>query len=112
MAMINMLRSVKDMKDSGCMPCCGENEEAKPEYPYGLRLCLGKPELEKLGLTEPPAVGTEMTVRVKVKVVSASKSADEDGENADSTLQVTDMDFEQPKKPAGDVMFGGMKAKA
>lgn len=103
MKMVNMERSAAEMK--ACGMCCAEGEDPKPEYPYGLRISLGKPELDKLGVSELPAIGTEMMLQVKVRVVSASASANERGEEMDAGLQITDMAMDAPKKPAAEIMY-------
>jgi hypothetical protein len=93
MPLINMIRSAEEVKDDNCGMCCTSDEEApKPEYPYGLRLCLGSPELEKLSMGLV-AVGTEMTVTAKVKVVEARQEANEQSERRNMDLQITDMEI-------------------
>lgn len=42
------------------------------EYPYGLRICLDRPSLTKLGITEMPAVGAKVKVSALASVVSVS----------------------------------------
>ncbi|SDH23165.1 capsid staple protein [Propionivibrio dicarboxylicus] len=95
MPMTNMIRTVDEMKADGmCSPCCSDGAEGpKPEYPWGLRLSLGKPEMDKLGV-DLAAVGTEMTVVAKVKVVEARQNADEQGERKSMELQIADMDLQ------------------
>lgn len=69
-------------------------EAMVPDFPWGLCLHLDKDELEKLGITELPKVGTKITLAAKVTVtrVSQSASTDRGGEDQKSIdLQITDM---------------------
>ena len=43
------------------------------EYPYGLRICLDRPSLTKLGITEMPAVGAKVKVSALASVVGVSQ---------------------------------------
>lgn len=64
----------------------------KPKYPYGTCLYLDKITLEKLGMTELPTVGNEMTITGKVIVVGTSERQNLEGEKYQSVdLQITDM---------------------
>jgi hypothetical protein len=66
-----------------------------PEYPYGLELRLDEEALAKLGLTQPPAVGTTMQITAQVTVTSASQYQTQDGgAEASSCWQITDMAIE------------------
>lgn len=76
----------------------GEVEMDEPQYPYGLCIRLGKEELEKLGITALPAVGSEMMVNAKAFVKSTS-AYETQGEGTDMSieLQITDMTLEGAK---------------
>jgi hypothetical protein len=50
-----------------------------PKYPYGLRLCLNKETLEKLGIGEMP-VGTRVMVMGEGSVVSVNSHQEMDGD--------------------------------
>lgn len=66
------------------------------EYPWGLSLCLNEDSLEKLGVTDLPKPGTEVTIMAKARVTGVRMSADE-GDNIDRQgvdLQITDMSFD------------------
>jgi hypothetical protein len=73
-----------------------EIEEAKEmvlppggdEYPYGLRLCLCEEEMEKLGIDNLPAIGKEVTVTAKAKVVRVSSNATEGQEEEHMSLEL------------------------
>jgi len=78
-------------------------------FPFGVRLHLETSEIEKLGVSGAQ-VGQEFAILARAKVVSVSKSADEDGENESQTLQITDMAMHPaPTSPdtQADIMFGG-----
>lgn len=88
MAMINM----KSKPEREEMP--GEIEGDEPRYPYGLCLSLGKDELEKLGITALPKVGSEMMVTAKAYVKSTSAYETQgEGEKMSIELQITDMEL-------------------
>jgi len=63
-----------------------------PKYPWGLCINLDDDQLEKLGLTALPAVGTEIHIVAKGTVESVS-SQDRQGGDAESNMsvQITDM---------------------
>lgn len=71
-----------------------ESEPEPPEYPYGLRLILGKEELEKLGLKDCK-VGAEYSFRavavVKEKMERESDEGEMDHKSVD--MQITDMEI-------------------
>lgn len=51
------------------------------DYPFGLRLTLNGPELEKLGLDELPEAGTEVTLGARAIVTrAATEDPDADGD--------------------------------
>lgn len=52
--------------------------EKKPDYPYGLRICLTEKELAKLGLTHDCEVGDEIELGIRACVTSMT-CADSDG---------------------------------
>lgn len=86
MAMINMQKAAEREE----MP--GEIEADEPRYPYGLCITLGKDELEKLGITALPKVGTEMMIHAMVYVKSTSAYQTQgEGEQMSMDLQITDM---------------------
>lgn len=63
-----------------------------PDYPWGLNLNLGKEELDKLGLTELPAVGDEFHIYAVCCVTRVSQSASKGGdEHKGVELQITHM---------------------
>jgi hypothetical protein len=67
----------------------GEIEYEEPMYPYGLCLHLSQDEMEKLGITTLPSVGTEMTITAKVFVKGTSAYETQGGKD----MQITDMEI-------------------
>lgn len=51
-----------------------------PDYPYGLRLCLGEREIKKLKLDGVPDVGDLMDMRCFGTITSVSQEPGPDGE--------------------------------
>lgn len=63
-----------------------------PDYPWGLCLNLGAEELDKLGISDLPAVGDEFHIYAVAKVTSVHQSQSSDGDDCRGvTLQITDM---------------------
>lgn len=87
----------------------------KDEYPYGLRITLGKDQLKKLGLSKLPAVGDEFIADAKLVVKSVSAGAAESGEYASCDLQITDLGLEEDEaaktNDTAKKMFTKMGAK-
>lgn len=85
-------------------------EYKEPEYPYGLCIRLGKEELKKLGITQPPAVGSKMTVTAAVFVKSTS-AYEYEGQDKEMSveLQITDMEIGESKDKAdtATLLYGG-----
>jgi hypothetical protein len=70
-------------------------ESEEPMYSYGLCINLNKDELEKLGITALPKVGSEMMVHAKVYVKSTSAYETQgEGKDMNVSLQITDMAIE------------------
>lgn len=63
----------------------------KPEYPYGMRICLCGPELEKLDIDEMPEVGDYIDLRAFATVTSVS---DNGGGNRRVELQIEKLALE------------------
>jgi hypothetical protein len=95
MAMINM----KSKPETEEMP--GQIEGDEPQYPYGLCLHLEKDQLEALGITALPTVGSKMTINASVYVKSVSAYNTQSGEQDMSmSLQITDMEITPAKGEA------------
>lgn len=102
--MISMKRKSENMES---MPVEGSSKE---EYFYGLCIRLGKEELKKLGITQPPAVGSKMTITAAVFVKSASTSEYVgDDKEMSVELQITDMEIGESKDKAdtATLLYGG-----
>lgn len=63
----------------------------KPKYPYGLKLCLEKEELDKLGISEMPEIGANMKMMAVVQVCSLEAKDYEGEEYRSMGLQVKEM---------------------
>ena len=57
---------------------------SRPEYPYGLKLCLTHTELKKLGLEPDCDIGDLLDLRAMAEVTCISK----DGDNCRIELQI------------------------
>jgi hypothetical protein len=77
-------------------------EPELPKYAYGLRLELDDDALEKLGITELPAVGETLMITAKVEVIGTSTNERQGGdEESCVSLQITHLaigDENEPKK--------------
>lgn len=83
-------------------------EADAPEYPYGLSIDLDDGSLEKLGITDLPKVGDEMTITAKV-VVTSTSSYDTQGGDPEKRvcLQITDMEASSaPRVDTASVLYG------
>lgn len=81
---------------------------SEPKYPYCLRLYLSQQELDMLGMTELPPVGSVMEMEAKVMIVGQRL---DDGAKT-MELQITDMELsyememEDEKSSPEDVLYG------
>ncbi len=94
--MISMMRTAEDQRGD---KMAGPGIEATaPDYPYGLCIHMDKDELDKLGITDLPKIGTVMTLECMVKVTRISQSASEAADGADEytsvDFQITDIGIE------------------
>lgn len=64
----------------------------KPDYPYGLRICLTCDELKKLGLEADCEIGEELEFRARATVTSVTKTDSSDGPQARVELQICCME--------------------
>lgn len=95
--MVNMQMSAEEAKEYAS---CSPSTDNAPKYPYGLCLDLCDDSLEKLGITDLPAVGTEMTLVAKVIVTRTGAYQTQGGEGESSMgLQITDMELARPSTP-------------
>lgn len=68
---------------------------SKPDFPYGLRICLTEKELKKLDLEPPTAIGDVIDIRAFAVVTSISSNKNEDGSECQRVeLQIEKMAVE------------------
>lgn len=90
MTMVNMKRKKQpneDMIDAGDLP----------PYPYGLQLRLNEEDMKKLDL-KLMETGTEITITAKTIITSVSQYDyidEKETNNANMTLQITDMEIDK-----------------
>lgn len=87
---------------------CVSPPDNRDGYPYGTRITLDSDTLDKLGIKTLPAVGNELMIEAKVRVISVSES-----DNSKSVeLQITDMDLENDgdEVDEGELTRGESKA--
>ncbi len=80
-----------------------------PAYSWGTSLCLNTELLERLGISTPPAVGTEFTLMARCVVTGTSQRQQQDGDTDKSLdLQLTEMELAPagPKKSDAEVLYG------
>lgn len=69
-------------------------------YAYGTRMDLGEEEHAKLGIKGSHAVGTELAIHARAKVISSSVSEDDgSGPRRSMALQITHMGLNAPEGP-------------
>lgn len=101
--MINMKMTKEETKEYTDDPSPAD----APEYPYGLSIDLDDGSMEKLGITELPKVGDEMTITAKV-VVTSTSSYDTQGGDPEKRvcLQITDMEMSATRADTASVLYG------
>jgi len=81
-----------------------------PEFPFGLSVRLQEEEIQKLGMTDLPEVGSEWALLAVVKVESVRSSEQADGKKSRSIeYQITRMGFEKKTNidQAANKLYGG-----
>lgn len=66
----------------------------KPQYPFGLRICLTEQELSKLGIDEDPDVGDYIDIRAFASVTSVSRTDGPNGPCRRIELQIEKLALE------------------
>lgn len=74
----------------------------RPDYPYGLRICLTHAELEKLGLDSGCAIGDMIDIRAFAKVTSVSATDGPGGPDRRIELQIVMMSVESEETDEDD----------
>ena len=109
MAMVNLALTAQEAKDTYGSP--SPAVEDAPKYPYGLCIYLNEATLEKLGLSEMPAVGSVIDIVSKAKVTAISEREQQDGDTERTLdLQITDLDMGGERTDQADRMFGAKSA--
>lgn len=105
MPMINMKRAPEREE----MP--GEIEKDEPRYPYGLCISLEKEDMDKLGLSNLPKVGTEVSFIAKAVVKGTSAYETQGGSDMRVELQITDMEMKadqtERNNAAASMLYSG-----
>lgn len=92
MAMTSLKISKEEVKKKNASLSIASDGDGE-RYPYGTRLDLDKEALDKLGITDMPAVGTKMMLEAKVTVIGSRQSASDKSEHRSIELQITDMEL-------------------
>lgn len=100
-----------DMKrtytDDGDGPSMAPSD--RDEYPYGLQLSLQQEELDKLGVSELPAVGKYVNITARASVSAVCEEKKQDG-SVERCLQLQIEDMTLGAEGAGAAgMYPGMK---
>lgn len=99
--------STKMSKEEAKEYTSGPSEANAPLYSYGTSLCLDDELLKRLGIDEPPAVGTVLTLVAKVTVTGTSVNQQQDGDKeARCDMQITDMELKGDGPNAASVLYG------
>lgn len=91
----------------------GGIERDVPQYPRGLRIYLEDDQLQKLGITALPAVGTAMHLMAEAVVESTSAYETQvAGKNMSLCIQITDLEMmasDKAKTPEhqATMLYGG-----
>lgn len=84
----------------------------RPEYPYGLTVCLDNEALAKLGMKDLPDVGEVFVLEARVVVCSKSQYERQSGSDNNMSLQITDMalaesdDEPKDRRSAAEKIYG------
>ena len=86
----------------------GEIEYDEPAYPYGLCITLDAEQLDKLGITALPKVGSTMMIKAKAYVKSTGAYETQGGNDMTMSLQITDMEIsgEDRQQNQAEAMYG------
>jgi len=106
--MINMKQKPEAEEMSGAI------EYDEPAYPYGLCLHLDAEQLEKLGITALPKVGSTMMIHAMAYVKSTGAYETQGGNDMTMSLQITDMEISAEERGVShaEAMYGKDKSTA
>lgn len=96
MALVDMKRSGTD-PESGC-DCMPSPCDSDDQYPYGLNCSLGTQELAKLGISQMPAVGSEIKGQF-VGVVTACRQGLNDNDDTNLSFQIVQLEAKIEAQP-------------
>lgn len=97
--MVDMQMSPEELKEN--MPIMGDVSN-RPRYPYGLSICIGHNELEKLGVDYSDwNVGDHFHLECLAKITSISENETEGGKNCRVELQIVALKG-QDEEESGD----------
>jgi len=74
----------------------------RPEYPYGLRICLTQDELQKVDLDDDCEVGDTIDLRAFARVTSKSASDGPNGRQCRIELQIEQLAVENENTESED----------
>lgn len=99
--------STKMSKEEAKEYASGPSAENAPAYSWGTSICLDDDLLTRLGFTEPPPVGTVLTLNAKVTVTSTGVNQQQDGDKESRCeMQITDMELKGDGPDAANVLYG------
>lgn len=90
--MVDMAKTMEEMQETAGIPY---PSSAAQLYPYGLSICLGHDELEKLGLEADCEPGDLIHMFAMAKVTSVSKNDTGEGPKCRVELQITHLGLEE-----------------
>jgi hypothetical protein len=95
MKLIDMKQSKEEVKES--LPTTSK-EEAKAQYPYGLRITLDKDSLKKLDMDAMDfSLDDEISITCVGEVVRVSKSDDQYGKSENVEIQIMKLNLAEYK---------------
>ena len=108
--LVNMAQSAEESKRDSFL--C-DSDDAGPRYPYGLSLYLNEDVMQKLGITDLPAVGKTLNLQALVKVTGTSSREENQKDGTTKVcqcvdLQITDMSLHADGESGNtaDVLYG------
>lgn len=98
------------MKSAPEIEQAGQPDPDEELYPEGLKICLCKDDLEKIGINSMPRMGTEITFTAKAMVVGISSTETQgNGSEMEVEFQITDMGLDKQSeatKSAATMLYG------
>lgn len=108
MAMVDLIESPEEQKKDYGGVMAAPMSDPKPRYPYCLQISFDDDVMEKLGITEMPAVGDTLNFTAESVVTGTNASATGEEECKRISLQITHIDIGGGEKPSmTDRMYNG-----